>query len=161
LLFIALNRILAPAFYAQSNSKSPTFAGIISFAANIVLAATLVAPLKGGGIALALTAASGINTAALLFFLKKNPEITVKQVLRSALGYSCKMALFSFIAIIPVYFLSPIVKAVFAEKGRLISYGAPLCILAVLFFGLGFLMLILVKDRQTRALVGMFRKKIR
>jgi putative peptidoglycan lipid II flippase len=161
LFFIALNRILAPAFYAQSNSKSPTFAGIISFAANIILAALLVSPMKGSGIALALTAASGINTAALLIFLKKNPEIDVKQVLTSALGYSCKMAMFSFVAIIPIYFLSPIVKNLFAGNGRLISYGVPVCILAILFFGLGFLMLILTKDKQTHALVGMFRRKTR
>lgn len=159
LFFIAVNRILAPAFYAQSNSKSPTLAGIISFAANIALAALLTAPMKGSGIALALTTASAINTAALLFFLKKNPEIGVKQVLTSALGYSCKMAFFSFAAIIPVYFLSPIVKNIFAGKGRLISYGAPLCILALLFFGLGLLMLIVTKDKQTKALIGMFRKK--
>ncbi len=158
LFFIALNRILAPAFYAQSNSKSPTLAGIISFAANILLASLLAVPMKGSGIALALTAASGINTAALLFFLKKNPEINVKQVLTSTLGYSFKMALFSFVSIIPVYFLSPIVKNVFAGKGRLISYGAPLCILALLFFGLGLLLLILTKDKQTKALLGMFRK---
>jgi putative peptidoglycan lipid II flippase len=158
LFFIALNRILAPAFYAQSNSKSPTFAGIISFVANIILAAVLVVPMKGSGIALALTAASAINTAALLLFLKKNPEIDVKQVLTSALGYSCKMLIFSFAAIIPIYFLSPIVKNLFAGKGRLISYGAPVCILAILFFGLGFLLLIVTKDKQTRSLIKMFRK---
>jgi putative peptidoglycan lipid II flippase len=48
LFFIALNRILAPAFYALSDSKSPTLAGVISFAVNIVLASLLVRPLKGG-----------------------------------------------------------------------------------------------------------------
>ncbi len=159
LFFIALNRILAPAFYAQSNSKSPTLAGIISFAANILLAALLTAPMKGSGIALALTAASAVNTAALLLFLKKNPEINVKQVLTSSLGYSLKMTVFSFVSIIPIYFLSPIVKKAFAGSGRLISYGVPLCILAVLFFGLGLLLLILTKDKQTRALIKMFRRK--
>ncbi len=160
LFFIALNRILAPAFYAQSNSKSPTLAGIISFAVNMLLAAVLVGPMKGSGVALALTVASGINTAALLFFLKKNPEIDVGRVLKSALGYSFKMAVFSFICIIPIYFLSPLVKAVFAGKGRIISYGVPLVILGILFFGLGLMMLVLTRDKQARALMGMFKKKI-
>jgi putative peptidoglycan lipid II flippase len=159
LFFIALNRILAPAFYAQSDSKSPTFAGIISFAANITLASLLVISMKGAGIALALTMASAINTAALLFFLKKNPEVDVKQVFASSLGYSCKMTIFSFVSIIPIYFLSPILKNVFAEKGRLISYGVPVFILAILFFGLGLFLLILTKDKQTRALIMMFRRK--
>jgi putative peptidoglycan lipid II flippase len=160
LFFIALNRILAPAFYAQSNSKSPTFAGIISFAANIVLAILLVSPMKGSGIALALTAASAINTAALLFFLKKNPEIEVKKVLASALGYSFKMAFFSFVCVVPIYFLSPMVKNIFAEKGRLISCGVPLCILAIVFFGFGLILLILTKDKQMRSLIRMFQKKV-
>jgi putative peptidoglycan lipid II flippase len=51
LFFIALNRILAPAFYAQSDSKSPTLAGVISFAVNMALAALLVGPLRGAGVA--------------------------------------------------------------------------------------------------------------
>ena len=46
LYFIAVNRVLAPAFYAQSNSKSPTLAGIISFGVNMALAALLVFPLR-------------------------------------------------------------------------------------------------------------------
>ncbi|MDR0496126.1 MAG: murein biosynthesis integral membrane protein MurJ, partial [Treponema sp.] len=37
LYFIAMNRVLAPAFYAQSNTKSPTLAGIISFGINMTL----------------------------------------------------------------------------------------------------------------------------
>ncbi|MDR2745989.1 MAG: murein biosynthesis integral membrane protein MurJ, partial [Treponema sp.] len=66
LFFIALNRILAPAFYAQSDSRSPTLAGIISFGVNILLASILVRPMRGAGIALALSLASAVNTALLL-----------------------------------------------------------------------------------------------
>ena len=58
LFFIAANRIIAPAFYAQGNTKSPTLAGIFGFAANIVIALCLVGAMKGGGIALALSLAS-------------------------------------------------------------------------------------------------------
>ncbi|MCL2411754.1 MAG: murein biosynthesis integral membrane protein MurJ, partial [Treponema sp.] len=69
LFFIALNRILAPAFYAQSDTKSPTIAGLISFAVNIILASILVGPFRGAGIAFSLSFTSLINTVLLLVFL--------------------------------------------------------------------------------------------
>ena len=53
LVFIALNRIIGPAFYAQKNSKLPTLAGIISFGANILLVLAFTKPFGGNGIACA------------------------------------------------------------------------------------------------------------
>jgi putative peptidoglycan lipid II flippase len=87
LFFIALNRILAPAFYAQSDTKSPTWAGIISFATNIVFAVILVRLMRGAGIALALSLASVINTILLLVFLRRNPNIDLSSTLKPALIY--------------------------------------------------------------------------
>jgi putative peptidoglycan lipid II flippase len=159
LFFIALNRILAPAFYAQSDSKSPTLAGIISFAVNMTLAALLVRPMKGAGIALALTLASGVNTALLLAFLRRNPEIAVARALRSALLYTAKLVLFSAAAALPVLVLGPRIAAFFAGRGRLISYGLPLCITALLYGAAGFLLLALTGDRQFRAIAGMLRRR--
>ncbi|MDR1748133.1 MAG: murein biosynthesis integral membrane protein MurJ, partial [Spirochaetaceae bacterium] len=72
LYFIALNRIVSPAFYAQGNTKSPTIAGIIGFGINIILALLLVTPMRGAGIALALSLASLGNTIALFVFLRRN-----------------------------------------------------------------------------------------
>ncbi len=37
LFFIAANRILAPAFYAQEDTRSPVWAGVASFTVNIAL----------------------------------------------------------------------------------------------------------------------------
>jgi putative peptidoglycan lipid II flippase len=88
LFFIALNRILAPAFYAQSNSKSPTLAGIISFAVNILLAALLSGPFRGAGIAFALSFASAVNTVILIIFLRKNPSINVGSTLKTSALYA-------------------------------------------------------------------------
>ncbi|MDR0315288.1 MAG: murein biosynthesis integral membrane protein MurJ, partial [Treponema sp.] len=102
LFFIALNRILAPAFYAQSDSKSPTLAGLFSFAVNMSLAILLVRPLRGAGIALALSIASAVNTVLLLAFLKKNPNIAVGRALGSALLYTLKLMILSGLAIIPL-----------------------------------------------------------
>jgi putative peptidoglycan lipid II flippase len=158
LFFIALNRVLAPAFYAQSDSKSPTLAGILSFAVNIVLAAILVRPLRGAGIALALSIASAANTGLLLFFLRRNPQIDVKAALRSALVYTMKLAVFSVLALAPVLLLSPRLYPLFAGRGRIISYGLPFMINAVMFGVVGVLLLIVSRDKLLRGLVNRIKK---
>ena len=150
LFFIALNRILAPAFYAQSDSRSPTLAGIISFAANMGLAAVLAGPLRGAGIALSLSLSSAINTALLLAFLKKNPHIAVGRALRSALVYTLKLSLLSGLALIPVLLLSPRLSALFAGRGRIVSFGIPLGINALVYGLLGLLLLCVTRDRLLR-----------
>jgi putative peptidoglycan lipid II flippase len=159
LFFIALNRILAPAFYAQSDSKSPTLAGIVSFGVNIALAAALAGPMKGGGIALSLTAASAVNTALLLAFLKRNPHIAAGRALRSASAYTLKLILFSAAAALPLLWLNPRLTALFAGRGRLISFGLPLLISALAFGAAGLLLLILTGDKHVRAVMGMIRKR--
>ncbi|MCL2804418.1 MAG: murein biosynthesis integral membrane protein MurJ [Treponema sp.] len=158
LFFIALNRILAPAFYAQSDTKSPTIAGIISFAVNIILASVLVGRFRGAGIAFALSAASVVNSVLLLVFLKKNPNIELKPVIVSALLYILKMIVLSALAVIPIYFLSPYLMKLFADNGR-ISYGAPLLINSFVFILLGIAMLAAVKDKNFLAITKMLKKK--
>ena len=157
--FIALNRILAPAFYAQSDTKSPTLAGIISFAANIILAAVLVRPFKGAGIAISLSLASAINTILLIVFLRKNPNITLSSALGSSLLYILKLAVISALAVVPIYFISPALLKLFADNGRIIAYGVPLAINTVVFILLGAGMLAIVRDRNFLGLVKMIRRK--
>jgi putative peptidoglycan lipid II flippase len=159
LFFIALNRILAPAFYAQSDSRSPTLAGIISFVANMGLAALLAGPLRGAGIALALSLASAINTALLLLFLKRNPHIAVGRALRSALLYTLKLSILSGLAVIPVRLLSVPLRTLFAGYGRLLAYGAPLAITGFTYVLLGIAFLLITRDRQFRRLMGMLKRK--
>jgi putative peptidoglycan lipid II flippase len=157
LYFIALNRVLAPAFYAQSNSRSPTTAGIISFGVNISLAAALAGPCKGSGIALALSLASVVNTVFLFIFLRKNPSIAVGRAMKSALAYTLKLAVLSAAAVIPILLLSPLLEGLFAGRGRLISQGLPLFINIFVYGALGIGLLALTKDSQLRAIVRMFR----
>jgi putative peptidoglycan lipid II flippase len=159
LFFIALNRILAPAFYAQSDSKSPTLAGIISFGVNIVLAVLLVRPLRGAGIALALSLSSVVNTALLLAFLRRNPHIAVARALRSALSYTAKLAIFSALATAPLLALSPRLAALFAGRGRLVSYGLPFALSALVFASIGILLLFISRDKQAMALADMLRRR--
>ncbi|MDR2535248.1 MAG: murein biosynthesis integral membrane protein MurJ [Treponema sp.] len=158
LYFIALNRILAPAFYAQSDSRSPSLAGIISFGVNIGSALVLVGPLRGSGIALALSLAGAINTILLLFFLRRNPRIAVGRTLRSVLRYTLKLAFFSGIAMLPVLWLSPRLLALFSGRIRFIGYGLPLIITALCYGALGVLLLFITKDPQIRGIIAVFKK---
>ncbi|MDR0511826.1 MAG: murein biosynthesis integral membrane protein MurJ [Treponema sp.] len=159
LYFIALNRILAPAFYAQSDSKSPTIAGIISFVVNIILASILVSHFRGSGIAFALSFSSAVNTAVLLYFLRKNPSISLITMLRSTLGYSFKLILISAAAIIPLLFLSPFLTEVFYGNHRVISQGAPLLINAVVYSVTGIALLAATADKQFLAIVKMLKSR--
>ncbi|MDR2071099.1 MAG: murein biosynthesis integral membrane protein MurJ [Treponema sp.] len=159
LFFIALNRILAPAFYAQSDSKSPTLAGLISFGVNIGLAFLLVRPLRGAGIALALTLSSAVNTALLLAFLRRNPHVAVARALRSALAYTARLAVFSVLAAAPLLPLGPRLTAFFAGRGRLVSYGIPFALSACIFAAIGILLLFISRDKQATALVKMLRRR--
>lgn len=146
LFFIAVNRIISPAFYAQSNTKSPTLAGIIGFVSNIIIALILVTPMAGGGIALALTIASGINTLFLFIFLAKNGTVSVLQIAKDMILYAIKMIAFSLIALIPVLFLKDELFNMFTGYNRFIAEGIPLVLSALLFAFIGILLLVITKD---------------
>ena len=159
LYFIAMNRVLAPAFYAQSDPKSPTIAGIISFVVNIILAASLVSQFRGAGIAFALSLSSAVNTAALLLFLRKNPAISLGVLLMPTLAYTVKLILLSGIALIPVLYLSPFLAEFFSGYGRLISLGVPFLINALVFAAAGLLLLAINRDKQFLSIVALFRRR--
>ena len=159
LFFIALNRILAPAFYAQSDTKSPTLAGIISFVVNICIASVLVGPFRGAGIALALSLASAVNTVVLLIFLKRKPHAAIGSAIGSSILYIFKLCALSLLAAIPVYFISPVLQMFFADRGRIISYGLPLVINCFIYIIIGLALLAVTKDKQLHALIGMLKKR--
>ncbi|MDD7268595.1 MAG: murein biosynthesis integral membrane protein MurJ [Treponema sp.] len=156
--FIALNRIISPAFYAQKNTKPPALAGIISFISNILLVLIFVHPMGGNGIALALSIASFINTVFLFIFMRKMEAMNVKKVVISTILYALKMIVYSVIAALPCYFLRPILLNTFAGHGKLIGYGLPVAILAVVFAVVGILELIITRDDMVKAIIGKFRK---
>jgi putative peptidoglycan lipid II flippase len=157
--FIALNRILAPAFYAQSDTKSPTLAGLLSFAVNILLAAVLVGPFRGAGIAFALSIASAVNTLVLLIFLKRKPNIALGSAFTSVPLYILKLSVFSALAVALIYFLSPYLLGFFAGRGRIVSYGIPLGINLTIYIMIGFTMLTITRDQYFLSVIKLFRKK--
>ncbi len=157
LLFIALNRIIAPAFYAQKNSKLPTLAGIISFIGNILFALILVLPMSGNGIALALTIASFINTVFLFIFMKKMESMEVGKLVKGTILYCVKITIFSIIASLPVYFLRPVLLNLFANYSRIISQGMPLVISLIVFAIAGVIQLVITKDKMTVVILKKLR----
>lgn len=159
LFFIALNRIISPAFYAQSDAKSPTWAGMIGFAFNMILAFVLAKPMQGGGIALALTLASFVNTVALLIFMTKNKKTNVKKVVSSLILYSLKIIAMSVVASVPAYFLRNPLLMAFSGHNRFISQGMPILISALVFAVAGVLMLVICKDEVAKLVLKKFIRK--
>ncbi len=159
LLFIALNRIISPAFYAQKNNKLPTLAGLISFASNIILVLVLSKPMKGNGIALALSLASLVNTIFLFIFMKKMNSFDVKSVVKNTIFYALKVSVYSVIAALPCYFIRPFIVAKFEPYGRLIRYGMPIIITGIIFAVIGVAELIITKDEIVSVITGKIRRK--
>ena len=161
LFFIALNRIVSPAFYAQGNTKLPTLAGILGFVVNILCALILVRPMSGGGIALALSLASFANTVFLFIFMKKSEGINLKLLIKGAAGYSLKMVLFSLIAGVPAWFVHRATLGFFESRGRILGSGGSVVTTAAVFFGCGLIILLVTKDSIIVKLISMVKGKIK
>ncbi len=154
LYFIALNRVLAPAFYAQEDTVTPTVAGIASFAANIVLCLILVGPLKGPGIAVAATIAALMNTLLLVLpLVRKRRETFGPMALRAAL-YVSRVLLVSAAVATPLSLLKPRLYALFAaSEWRIVALGIPLVLVTSVFCLFFFALLLLLRDEQALLLV--------
>lgn len=161
LFFIAMNRVVAPAFYAQGNTKSPTLAGILGLAINMIFALILIKPMSGGGIALALTLGSLANSVLLFVFLKKNKQIDVKAVVGGTILYSIKMAVLSVIAAIPATLVKNATSAFFAGRGRLVEFGGTVVLTAIVFAFAGILLLLITKDPVLASAKNMVLKKVK
>lgn len=161
LFFIAMNRVVAPAFYAQGNTKSPTLAGILGLAINMIFALILIKPMSGGGIALALTLGSLANSVLLFVFLKKNKKIDVKAVVGGTILYSIKMAVLSVIAAVPATFVKNATSAFFAGRGRLVEFGGTVVLTAIVFAFAGILLLLITKDPVLASAKNMVLKKVK
>lgn len=157
LLFIALNRIISPAFYAQKNSKLPALAGLLNCGTNILLVLILAQPMKGNGIALALSLGSLANTIFLFIFMKKLNTFQIGFLLKSAFSYLLKIVLYSIIAVIPAYFVHNYMVTALADYSRVICYGVPVLVSATVFAIVGVGLLIITKDE----LISVILKKVK
>ncbi|MBI2353635.1 MAG: murein biosynthesis integral membrane protein MurJ [Deltaproteobacteria bacterium] len=71
LSFVALTRVLAPAFYALKDTRTPVWTAFVAFLLNLGFSLALMGPLKHGGLALATTLSSCGNMLLLLWFLRR------------------------------------------------------------------------------------------
>jgi putative peptidoglycan lipid II flippase len=160
LYFIAVNRIIAPAFYAGEDTKSPTLAGLVSFGSNVVLALFLVGPMRGGGLALALSLASAVNTGILAWLLGKKKGIDFRSTVVGAGLYAAKIVGFSFAAALPVIFLSGPVHDLFSgSQNRFVSAGLPFALLSLIFAMVGVALLIATRDENLAFILGRFGRR--
>ncbi len=152
LFFIALNRVIAPAFYAMHDSDSPTISGIASFFVNIIFAYCLGFFFLGGGIAIALSIASLVNTVFLFFFLRKKNVLNINFILKKISFFTLKITLFSSTAILPVYFcIKPLERFLISSFNitTIFSFIIALILMFVIFGFLGLFLLIITKDEIT------------
>jgi putative peptidoglycan lipid II flippase len=71
LSFVALTRVLAPAFFALKDTKTPVWTAFIAFLLNVFFSLILMKPLQHGGLALASTLSALVNMLLLLWFLRR------------------------------------------------------------------------------------------
>ena len=153
LAFIAANRVLAPAFYSRSDTRTPALAGIASVAVNVVLAAALAFRFRGPGIAASLSAASVVNTALLVAALLRKRTPGIGAALAGAGRYGSKLLGLSLSAALPVLLLrQPLLKAFSASGSSLESAGLPFLILTVIYATAGVGLLVLTRDGTAAAL---------
>ena len=162
LVFIAMNRLIAPAFYARSNTKTPTFAGIASFAVNILLVLLLAFRFQGAGIAFALSFSSAINTVLLVWALIKDSIEGIRNELWLSLKYMSKMLIFSAIAIVPAILVDKAVfKAVSQYGSRFVYAGLPLVTSTLVFAAIGIALLVLTKDTVAASITTALSRRSR
>jgi putative peptidoglycan lipid II flippase len=71
LSFVALTRVLAPAFYALRDTRTPVWTAFAAFLINLAFSLALMGPLKHGGLALATTISALCNMLMLLYLLRR------------------------------------------------------------------------------------------
>ncbi|MBC8017929.1 MAG: murein biosynthesis integral membrane protein MurJ [Verrucomicrobia bacterium] len=71
LSFVAMTRVLAPAFYALKDTRTPVWTAFVAFLLNVIFSLLLMKPLLHGGLALATTLSALVNMLLLLWFLRR------------------------------------------------------------------------------------------
>lgn len=85
LVFFSTVNILARAFYALGDVKTPMQISIVCLILNLIIAAMLIVPMKQGGLGVANTATSICNMSLLIFALRKKLGKLEMQALRASI----------------------------------------------------------------------------
>jgi putative peptidoglycan lipid II flippase len=71
LSFVAMVRVLVPAFYALKDTRTPVISAFAAFLVNLLCSLVLMGPMKHGGLALASSLSALSNMLLLLWFLRR------------------------------------------------------------------------------------------
>jgi putative peptidoglycan lipid II flippase len=71
LSFVAMVRVLAPAFYALKDTRTPVMTAFVAFVANLLFSLLLMGPMVHAGLALASSLSAAVNMILLLFLLRR------------------------------------------------------------------------------------------
>ncbi|HZV80734.1 MAG TPA: murein biosynthesis integral membrane protein MurJ [Geobacteraceae bacterium] len=68
---VAMVRVLAPAFYALKDTRTPVITAFVAFIANLLFSLALMGPMLHAGLALASSLSALVNMLLLLYFLRR------------------------------------------------------------------------------------------
>ncbi len=68
---VAMVRVLAPAFYALQDTRTPVFAAFVAFVVNLICSLLLMRTMQHAGLALASSIAGGANMLLLFYLLRR------------------------------------------------------------------------------------------
>lgn len=71
LSFVAMVRVLVPAFYSLKDTRTPVWIALVAFILNLLFSISLMGPLRHGGLALASSLSALGNMTLLLYFLRQ------------------------------------------------------------------------------------------
>ncbi|HEY9018663.1 murein biosynthesis integral membrane protein MurJ, partial [Thiomicrospira sp.] len=104
LLGFILVKVLAPAFYARKDMKTPVKIAVVALVSNIVLNLLLIGPLAHAGLALATSLSAFLNAGLLYYFLVKQQVFSPQT---PWLGFSLQVALAVLAMGAAIWFINP------------------------------------------------------
>jgi len=158
LYFIALSRVIAPAFFSLEDSKTPAILGVISVVFGIILMFTLASIFKGQGIAVATILSSTLLTILYFIFLGKKEDINFKSIMKSSIPAFIRITIFSLLAAIPLLKYKDRIFNIFNTGNRIIDFGMPLIITTLLYFSVYVIILIITKENVLKELKRLARR---
>jgi len=104
LVAFILVKVLAPAFYARKDMKTPVKIAVVALLSNIVLNLILIGPLAHVGLALATALSAIINAGLLYYFLVKQGVFSLQTPWR---GFLTQVALGLFAMVLVIFYFNP------------------------------------------------------
>jgi putative peptidoglycan lipid II flippase len=154
-------RVLAPAFYALDDSRTPMLVSLFSIAVNYIMNALLVGPLGHAGLALSTSAVALANFALLLVFMRRKlGRIEGRRLLQSLARIGLASALMAAAA----WLVSRLIAAQFSLDGfalYLAQVAAAIAAALAVFYLACRLLRVEELEEAARAVAGRFARRAR